>query len=151
MTYRDEILQKWIASKVDPELIRLNPGAVDREVQRELRAWIDNFIASFKASSRLTKVLESSLFLRCGGFFWNEPGRSISGVVVGIRSTNNKDCRFLPSKRKQLSYRIRQLDKEAKLLSICSKEGTEAVATILQTGEIILTSLPPVETKGGLR
>jgi hypothetical protein len=151
MTYRDEIIKNWIASGADPQLIRLNPGAVEREAQRELRAWIDNFIASFKASSRLTKVLESALFLRCRGFFWNEHGRSIGGLVVAIRPTNNQNCQFLLSKRKQLSYRIRQLDKEAKLLSICNIEGTKAITTVLQTGEIILTSVPPVETKGGLR
>jgi hypothetical protein len=40
MTYRDEIIKNWIASGADPQLIRLNPGAVEREAQRELRAWM---------------------------------------------------------------------------------------------------------------
>ena len=56
MTYRDVIVENWLASGVDPDLLRLNPEAIDREVEKELRLWINNFINSFRPENRLKTI-----------------------------------------------------------------------------------------------
>ncbi|MDP8963230.1 MAG: hypothetical protein M3O33_04430 [Cyanobacteriota bacterium] len=140
MTYRDAIVENWIASGVDPDLLRLNPEAIDREVEKELQLWINSFISSFRPENRLKAILERSFFMRTPALFSAPKGeRSIAGLTVKIRADNEKDFRFLVSRRKQLSYRLQKIDPAAKFLSLYEPQGIEALTTILSSGETLLS------------
>jgi hypothetical protein len=140
MTYRDAIIENWIASGIDPELIQLNPEVIDREVQEELSVWISSFINSFRPENRLRATLERSSFMRLPALFSApKEERFVAGLTVKIRSHNEKDFRFLVSKRKQLCYRLIKVDPAVKFLSLYESQGTEAVTTNLSTREIFLS------------
>jgi hypothetical protein len=140
MTYRDAIIENWIASGIDPELMQLNPEVIDREVEKELQLWINSFISSFRPENRLKNILERSSFLRTPALFSApKEERVVTGLTVKIRSHNEKDFRFLVSKRKQLCYRLIKVDPAVKFLSLYESQGTEAVTTNLSTREIFLS------------
>jgi hypothetical protein len=93
--YRDPIIENWIASGIDPELIQLNPEAIDREVEKELRLWINNFIGSFRPENRLKTILECSSFMRTHSLFSSPQGqRVIGGLAVKIRPDTEKIVHF---------------------------------------------------------
>lgn len=138
MTYEDSIIQNWLASGVDPDLIRLNPEVVDRQVEQELRAWIDSFISSFRQSQLKTTLQERIWFRRCPSIVWNS-SRSLSGLSILLKPDSEKDFKFLVSKRKQVAYRVRKLDPEVKLFFLFEPGGREALTTVLPTGELVLS------------
>lgn len=136
MTYRDVIVENWIASGVDPDLLRLNPEAIDREVEKELRIWINNFIGSFRPENRLKTILECSSFMRTPALFSAPKGeRLVGGLTVKIRPDTEKHRAFLISRRKQICYRLLKLDPAAKFLCLYDLGGSEALTTILSSGE----------------
>ena len=147
MTYRDVIVENWIASGVDPDLLRLNRKAIDREVEKELRLWINNFIGSFRPENRLKTILECSSFMRTPALF-SAPKRErlIGGLTVKIRANSEKDFRFLVSRKKQLCYRLLKIDPAAQFLSLYEPQGIQAITTVLATHE---TFLSRAHTVGG--
>jgi len=150
VTYRDVIVENWIASGVDPDLPRLNRKAIDREVEKELRLWINNFIGSFRPENRLKTILECSSFMRTHSLFVAPQGqRLIGGLAVKIRPDTEKHRTFLISRRKQISYRLLKLDPAAKFLCLYDLEGIEALTAILSSGETFLSRAHAIE--GALR
>ena len=150
MTYRDVIVENWIASGVDPDLPRLNRKAIDREVEKELRLWINNFIGSFRPENRLKSILKYSSFMRTHSLFSSPQGqRVIGGLAVKIRPDTEKHRTFLISRRKQISYRLLKLDPAAKFLCLYDLEGIEALTAILSSGETFLSRAHAID--GGLR
>ena len=140
MTYRDVIVENWIASGVDPDLPRLNRKAIDREVEKELRLWINNFIGSFRPENRLKTILECSSFMRTHSLFVAPQGqRLIGGLAVKIRPDTEKNRAFLISRRKQICYRLLKLDPAAKFLCLYDLEGIQALTTILSSHETFLS------------
>jgi hypothetical protein len=136
MTYRDVIIENWIASGVDLDWLRLNPEVIDREVEKELRIWINNFIGSFRPENRLKTILKCSSFMRTPALFSAPLGeRLVGGLTVGIRADSEKDFRFLVSKKKQLCYRLLKVDPEAKFLCLYESQAIEALTTVLSTRE----------------
>ncbi len=147
MTYRDAIIENWIASGIDPELMQLNPEVIDREVEKELQLWINSFISSFRPENRLKNILERSSFLRTPAIFSApKEERVVTGLTVKIRSHNEKDFRFLVSRKKQLCYRLLKIDPAAQFLSLYESQGIQAITTVLATHE---TFLSRAHTVGG--
>ena len=150
MTYRDVIIENWIASGVDLDWLRLNPEVIDREVEKELRIWINNFIGSFRPENRLKTILERSSFMRTRGLFSAPKGeRLIGGLTVKIRADSEKDFRFLVSRKKQLCYRLLKIDPAAQFLSLYESQGIQALTTTLSTHESFLSRAHAIE--GALR
>jgi hypothetical protein len=150
MTYRDLIIENWIASGVNPDLLRLNPEAIDYQVEKELRLWINNFIGSFRPENRLKTILECSSFIRTPTIFSAPQGqRLIGGLTVKIRPDTKKHRKFLISRRKQICYRLLKLDPAAKFLCLYDLEGIEALTAILSSGETFLSRAHAIE--GALR
>jgi len=140
MTYRDAIIENWIASGIDPELMQLNPEVIDREVEKELRLWINNFIGSFRPENRLRTILECSSFMRTPALFSSPQGqRLIGGLTVKIQADSEKDFRFLVSRKKQLCYRLLKVDPEAKFLCLYESQAIKALTTVLVTRETFLS------------
>jgi hypothetical protein len=140
MTHRDAIIENWIASGIDPELMQLNPEVIDREVSKELRLWINNFIGSFRPENRLKTILECSSFMRAPALFSApKEERVVTGLTVKIRSDNEKDFRFLVSKRKQLCYRLIKVDPAVKFLSLYEPQRIQAITTVRATHETFLS------------
>ena len=140
MTYRDVIVENWIASGIDLDWLRLNPEVIDREVEKELRLWINNFIGSFNPENRLKTILECSSFMRTPALFSAPRGeRLVGGLTVGIRADSEKDFRFLVSRKKQLCYRLLKVDPEAKFLCLYESQAIEALTTVLLTRETFLS------------
>jgi len=149
MTYRDAIIESWIVSGVDSGLLQLNPEAIDCEVQKQLRIWINNFIGSFRPENRLKTILERSSFMRTRGLFSAPKGeRLIGGLTVKIRADSEKDFRFLVSRKKQLCYRLLKIDPAAQFLSLYEPQGIQAVTIIMATHETFLSRAHTVS--GGL-
>jgi hypothetical protein len=150
MTYWDAIIGNWIACGIDPQLIQLNSEAIDREVRKELRFWIDSFISSFRPESRLRATLERSSFIRTPALFSPSKGeRLLGGLTVKIRADSEKDFRFLVSRNKQLCYRLLKIDPAAQFLSLYESQGIQALTTTLSTRESFLSRAHAIE--GGLR
>ena len=140
MTYRDAIIEGWIASGVDPGLLQLNPEAIDCEVQKQLRIWINSFIGSFRPENRLRNTLERSCFMRVPALFSAPQGeRFVAGLTIKIRAIDQKDFRFLVSRKKQLCYRLLKVDPAAKFLCLYDLEGIQALTTILSSHETFLS------------
>ena len=149
MTYRDVIVENWIANGVDPDLLCLNPEAIDRQVEKELRLWINNFIGSFRPENRLRATLERSSFRRIPAIFLAPLGeRFVAGLTIKVRAASEKDLRFLVSRKKQLCYRLLRIDPVAQFISLYEPEGIQATTTIVATHETFLSRAHTVS--GGL-
>ena len=140
MTYRDAIIESWIVSGVDSGLLQLNPEAIDCEVQKQLRIWINSFISSFRPENRLRGTLERSYFMRVPALFSAPQGeRFVAGLTIKIRAIDQKDFRFLVSRKKQLCYRLLKVDPAAKFLCLYDLEGIQALTTNLSSHETFLS------------
>ncbi len=149
LTHIEAVEQDWLESGISPDLIRLNREAVKEVVSRQLQGWIEKFADSFR-DGRLKRVLSDSVwFCRqpCKASFEE---RQIAGIVVEIRPQDRETCKYLISKLKTLRYRLKRLDPEVKLLLLSNPHGEKALGIIIETGEIVLASLP-VEVRGGLQ
>ena len=146
MTYRDVIVENWIASSIDLDWLRLNAEVIDREVEKELRLWINNFIGSLRPENRLKAILESSSFMRTPAIFSAPQGKwLVGGLTVKLRANSEKDFRFLVTRKKQLCYRLLKIDPAAQFLSLYESQGIQAVTTILATHESFLSRVHAIE------
>jgi hypothetical protein len=150
MTYRDAIIDNWIVCGVDPNLIQPNLKAIDCEVEKQLRIWINSFISSFRPENRLRATLERSSFMRVPSIFLAPQGeRFVAGLTIKIRVDSEKDFRFLVSRNKQLCYRLLKIDPAAQFLSLYKSQGIQALTTTLSTHESFLSRAHAIE--GALR
>jgi hypothetical protein len=149
LTHIEAVEKDWLESGISPDLIRLNREAVREVAGKQLQAWIENFISTFRDDSRLKQVLSTSVWFSRRTCKTSLDNRQIAGLAVELRPETWESCKFLISKLKILRYRLKKIDPEVKILFLSDPCGERAIGILIKTGEVIFASLP-VEVRGKL-
>lgn len=150
LTHIEAVQKDWLESGIDPKVIKVNTEAAREVAGKQLQAWIENFISTFRNDSRLKQILSTSVWFSRRTCKASLDDRQIAGLAVELRPETWESCKFLASKLKVLKYRLQKVDPEVKLLFLSDPEGGKALGIIIKTGEVIFARVP-VEVRGGLR